>query len=266
MSVMAATVLVASSCSASHSATPAAQKAKTTPAVFIGPNAPAATSQPTLDAAISGLLTAEMQGNHAASFVLLSDEGRQSYKDIFRWRDRRAELPSVTGFKIAGSGKAPDSLEVLVDHHPGLNPFIGLSPATDHEEWVGRQEHGGWLVDPDATSDPILPPDSGVQGAVTAWIDAAQRCDKPSVVAAQAIEPILGVADAADQLCGTKLTFVPGPPSKVGPGTATQQLVAQYNADSLTWARSVSVTGGKAPIQVVVAPIGSTWKVVGVFS
>jgi hypothetical protein len=225
-----------------------------------------ATPRPTLDAAVSDLLTAEMHGDHAASFVLLSDEGRQSYKDIFRWRDRRAELPSVTGFKISGTGKTPGSLDVLVDHEPGLNPFIGLSPATDHEEWIGRQEHGGWLVDPDATSDPVLPPDTGVQGAVMAWVSAAERCDKTSVASAQAITPILGIANAADQLCGQGIAFQPGPPSKVGPGSATQQLVAQYNSDSLTWARSVSITGGKAPIQIVVAPIGSAWKVVGVFS
>src|SRR5450631_1294258 len=74
MSLMAGAVLVTSSCSASHAASTAAAKATATPAVFVGPNAPSATPQATLTAAVDALLSAETRGDHAASFVLLSDE------------------------------------------------------------------------------------------------------------------------------------------------------------------------------------------------
>jgi hypothetical protein len=54
---------------------------------------------------------------------------------------------------------------------------------------------------------------------------------------------------------------------EVGPlesGPTSAELVAQYTDAALQWARVVPVEGPTAPFKVVVAPIGSDWRVVGI--
>jgi hypothetical protein len=256
--------VVLGACTGGHASRPAPEGSGQVPT---NPNAPAPSPRDSLKAAVAELLAAEQRGDHASSFRLLDDEGRRTYPDVFRWRDRRNELPAVTGFRISGSGKAPDSLDVVVDHAPGLDPFVGLRPAHERETWTGRREHGGWLVAGDPTSsDPVLPPETGVVPAVMGWVQAAQACDTSTARARQGVEPLLGTGNAATQLCSQKITFTPGAVAKVRPGPATQQLAAQYNADALLWARSVTLTGAARPIDVIVAPIGDAWRVIGVFA
>ncbi len=193
----------------------------------------------------------------------LDDQARTTYRDAIRWRDRRSELPAVTGFHVQTASS--ESLVVTVDHKPGLDPFIGLSPAQDRQTWTGRQEHGGWLVDADPTADPVLPPESAVVPSVTAWLKAAESCDAAAARSHQAVDPLLGTGNATAQFCSQHVAVAAGTPSRVLPGLASEQVVAAYNADALVWARSVALTGGAAPINVVVAPMGTTWQVIGVF-
>jgi hypothetical protein len=262
--VTALMALGACSSSDKSAASKASDVAPTGAAVALNGALP--TPKATVRDAVTALLTAEQHGDHAASFLLIDDAGRADYPDVLRWRDRRNELPAITGFRIVGNGKAANSVDVLVEHAPALDPFIGLSPAQEHEIWVGRREHGGWLLDADATSDPVLPADSGVAPAAMAWLQAAKACDANAVNAAQGVTQLLGVGNAVDQLCAAKPVLDAGKPGPVKAGAATQQLVAQYNADAVGWARSVTLTGGTQPIDVLLAPIGDAWRVIGVFS
>ena len=97
-------------------------------------------------------------------------------------------------------------------------------------------------------------------------VQAAQACDASGVKANQGVTQLLGAGNAADQLCSANVTFTAGKPGPVQPGAATQQLVAQYNADAVGWARSVTLNGGARPISLLLAPIGDSWRVIGVFS
>jgi hypothetical protein len=255
-------------CSGSHATATSRPHPNTnaTPGPTPKPDAPASLPRPTLAGAVADLLAAERRGDHAASFVLLSDESRASYATISRWRSRRDEMPAVTGFNIAGRGHAVDSLDVVVDHPAGLDPFRGLSPATDHEIWIGRHEHGGWLVDANPAATPVLPADGGVAPAVNEWVKASESCDQPALKKLQAVDPLLGIGDASGQLCRQKLAFTISAPSKVPAGDMTQQLVAQYGSAALGWARVVTLTGAAAPIKVLAAPIGTTWQVIGAYT
>lgn len=215
--------------------------------------------------ALTALLGAEKGGDHASSFVLLSDEARSTYKDIHRWTNRRNELPAITGFRIEGAGKQPNSMSVLVEHTPGLDPFRGLSTAMDHETWVARSEHGGWLLDADPATTLVLPSDTTAGAGALAWAQAEQACDAKTAKTHQAIDPILGVASAPGQLCGHSATFSAGEAHRVPQGSESQDLIAQYSTDSLDWARAITVTGADHPFDVILAPIGNVWQVVGVY-
>jgi hypothetical protein len=263
--MLAMGVLTVAGCNARHAGTNSAPTS-TVPAAALGPDAPAPVARATLQNAVSALLSAEQRGDHAASFVLLSDESRATYGTISQWKSRRDEMPVVTGFDVAGRSKSTDSLDVVVDHPAGLDPFRGLSPAHDHEIWIGHHEHGGWLVDADPAATPVLPPESGAAPAVEAWAKASESCDEAALHHLQAVDPLLGVGDASRQLCRQHFAFTFSAPSRVPPGDMTQQLVAQYSADALVWARMVTLTGAPAPIEVLVAPIGATWQVIGAYA
>jgi hypothetical protein len=263
--ILATTLLVSVACSRGHGVAASPKSGTVTPAPT-GPGAPPAAAKQSLRDAVVALLTAEEHGDHAGSFVLLSDETRGVYRDIPRWKARRDEVPAVTGFTILGAGKAPNSINVLVDHVPGLDPYRGLSPAQDHQTWAGRVEHGGWLVDGDPDATPVLPGDSGVASAVNAWLHAAESCNAAAVRRVQAVDPLLGIGDAGQQFCGQQLTLTVSAPVTVPPGDMAQQLIAQYSSDALMWARAVTITGAPALIQVVLAPIGAGWQVIGVYA
>jgi hypothetical protein len=233
---------------------------------FIGQDAPQPAPASSLHEALRDLLSAEQRGDHAGSFVLLSDEARATYKDVHRWRDRRTELPTVAGYELAGKGPVADSLVAVVDHTAALDPFRGLSAARDRETWVGRQEHGGWVLDADPQTELLLPADSRAPTSAVAWAQAEQACDTAGAAAHQAVDPLLGMATAPAELCGHHVTFSAGPPRPVAGTLAAQDLIAQYTSDSLAWARVVTVTGADRPFEAVLAPIGDEWQVVGVYA
>jgi hypothetical protein len=264
--LLPALALVAAACS-SGSKTQAQAKSVSAVATgpFIGADAPAPVPKGTVKDAVAALLSAEQSGAHASSFVLLSDEARSTYKDIHRWTDRRNELPAVTSFHIEGAGKQTNSMNVVVDHTPGLDPFRGLSAATDHETWVARNEHGGWLLDADPSTTLVLPSDTATAVSALAWARAEQTCDTKTARSLQAIDPILGLASAPAQLCGHSATFAAGAAHRVPQGSESQDLIAQYSTDSLDWARAITVTGADHPFDVILAPIGNVWQVVGMY-
>jgi hypothetical protein len=48
-------------------------------------------------------------------------------------------------------------------------------------------------------------------------------------------------------------------------GSESQDLIAQYSTDSLDWARAITVSGADHPFDVILAPIGNVWQVVGIY-
>jgi hypothetical protein len=264
-SVILVLLLGAAACSGSAPRKAAARPTSAT-GPSVGPDAPPPAPAPSLRAAVQSLLSAEQRGDHAASFALLSDEARATYKDVHRWRDRRAELAGVTGYQLQGAGGVANSVVAVVDHVAALDPFRGLSAARDRETWVGRQEHGGWVLDADPQTELVLPSDNSAPAAAVAWATAAAACSAAGTALHQAVDPLLGRATAPAELCGHHVTFSAGPPRPVTGTLAAQDLIAQYTSDSLAWARAVTVTGADQPFTAVLAPIGDEWQVVGVYA
>src|SRR4051812_11663284 len=224
---------------------------------------PQPTPKPNLRAAVETLLTDEQRNDHAASFLLLSPGSRQSdFHNADLWAHRRSELAPITKFAI--EQQKGDTVVVLVEHKPGLDPFTGLAVAKEHQSWRGGEGAGGYLVDGGATLPPEDPPHDGAKPATLAWARAVQACDQAKAESQQAANPLFGSQPAAaGGLCHSTGDITVGAVSKLPPGPTSQDLVAQYSSDALEWARSVAVTAPSGSFHVLLAPIGTTWQVVG---
>jgi hypothetical protein len=212
--------------------------------------------------ALTALLTAEERGDHAASFTLLTAESRSTYADVDDWSRRRSQLPAVTGFTITST--EGDSVVALVEHEPGLDPFVGLRPARTRETWTARPESGAWRFDAEPSVEPILPDRGDAVDAALAWATAVQACDAQRTMSFQAVTRVFGLSEGADRLCGTA-GALGATATELPSGPPTADLVSQYTSDALSWAAAVRIEGTPVPFSVVLAPIGDDWRVVSVF-
>ncbi|HEX7133085.1 MAG TPA: hypothetical protein VF228_10945, partial [Iamia sp.] len=161
------------------------------------------TPQPTLRAAVELLLTAEQDADPAASYRLLGEELRGVYRDVAEWTVRRTQLPVPTGFEIE-DGDEEDTVTAIVTHEPGLDPFVGLSPARERQTFTGVEERGGWLVAAEPEVEILFPDDALATTAVTEWATAVQACDEAAADALQGIDEIFGSSVGAGELCGSE--------------------------------------------------------------
>lgn len=226
-------------------------------------NVPAQAPHPSVRAALEALLAAEQREDHAASFKLLSTEGRTVYRDVADWTTRRNELPPITGFTIVDA--RGDTTTALVEHTPGLDPFRGLSPAKERQTWKGRRERGGFLLDPDPEVEILLPAEAEAKRATEAWAGAVQACDEARARDLQAVAVLFGASEAAAKLCRSAGAVTTGRVLRLPPGPVSADVVAQYSADALEWARVVEVTGPVQAFHVVLAPMGDRWLVIGTY-
>jgi hypothetical protein len=222
---------------------------------------PGATPKPSPSAALNTLLGAEVRGDHDGSFLLLDASARRVYKDSADWKRRRSELPAITSFAVAPASS--NRAVAMVDHRPGIDAFIGLSPAHERQTWTARSVNGGWLLDADPTFEPVLPPDAAAAGTAKSWADAVQRCDQTSARKLQVATDLFGTADAATALCHSTGAVTTGAIGRLRAGPASADVVAQYTADVLQWLRTVDISGPTRGFRVVVAPIGDDWRVIG---
>ncbi|MBW3614213.1 MAG: hypothetical protein KY439_02760 [Actinobacteria bacterium] len=213
--------------------------------------------------AARALLEAEQAGDHESSFLLLSAAARKTHASAADWARRRQELPPITGFKI--EREEGDKVTALVDHQPGLDPFIGLSPARERQTWTAQKAKGGWLLEAEPQVEMLLPPTAAAKEAAVAWATALQNCDEAAARRLQVVGTLFGLSDAPSGLCRTPGAISAGSPEPLPPGPASQELVAQYGTEVFDWATAVPVTGPVRPFHLVLAPIGDTWQVLGLF-
>jgi hypothetical protein len=232
----------------------------TTPATDRGP---AATPRSTLAGAVTELLAAEQRGDHERSYRLLTADSRRRVGSETKWARLRTELPAITGFTI-GHGTGGDEVVATVQHQPGLDPFVGLSPGEEHQTWKGTRRGSGWLVDAAPRIVPVFPSEQAAPEVVRRWATAVQACNKSIARLAQGVDDIYGLSTGASQLCGSKGAVRVGSVQKLESGPTSADLVAQYTDDALQWARVVPVLAPTTPFKVIVAPIGHDWRVVGV--
>jgi hypothetical protein len=225
------------------------------------------------EAAVELVLRADADAQPERGHAVLDADGRRRYPTPASWAAALgSRLPPVS-FEIVGAAAvigSPDQatdVSVTVAHRPSLDPFAGLVPARSEQVWRAHRRDGGWRV----AAEPIdvrlvLPSDHTAPEAVRAWVDAVATCDGDKAQALQAVTPLYGPVDLASAPCRHPGRWTVGQPLSLDRSSDTATLLAAFGADATTWARVVPVGGPTKPFLAAVAPVGETWRVVGVLN
>ena len=236
--------------------TPAAvDPAAFTSATTVAPLGPPAASP---RAAVEGFLAAEIAGDRDASFVLLAALDRAKLVTPTAWRAAHTNLPDYVSSTVRAAG-SDGSVVTDVTLRPRLDPVTGVFPASATITWRPVAEDGGWRIDLSATSvEAHYPADTGAAPAALAWVRARQSCASDPAAARLLFDP-----DLAGALCHEAGSFQAAAPAPLSTLTNPAAVVDAYGPDASTFARVVRLSGPRT-LDVVTAPLGATWVVIGV--
>jgi hypothetical protein len=216
--------------------------------------------------ALRVFLDGQRDGDLDRAWSVVSERDRRRYPDVVDWQDANGVLPRVLGYTLDAPLVAGERAEVggTVQYEPRLDDIVGVVPARATAAWVVVRERGGWRVSVlDSIVDPVFPPAAGAVDAARAWADARQQCR----VAAQWEGGLVGIAPDSDAhgLCAAAGDVQVGAVRPLDDTVDAEPFLAAFGGDVLGWARVVPVTAPVA-LDVVLAPIGDRWSVVGVIN
>ena len=218
--------------------------------------APAASAQD----AVTRYITAEADGDAAASYALLADTDRRRAGSFAAWADEapdRLPVRSCSSIEIDGSTVITDTvLDARLDES-------GFVPARARIEWRPVKVDNGWLVSPTSTQvQAVLPPDADAASAVVTWLAARSK----GATTGQYDGSLLGRPTLLDALAGQTIALGDVRIGAVRPlGTAPDPQVAvnAFGPEAERFVRTVTVDA-PARLAVLVAPLGDAWRIVGV--
>lgn len=222
------------------------------------PDAPA--SSPT--DAVTAFLAAEVAGRFDTSYGLLSADDRAHAGGRIPWAESHANLPPLTGFSVDSVTVAGDEATVATrtDLRSSLDEVVGLVPAHAQASWISVREDGGWRVAYSRSRlVPQYPSDALASDAVREWVTARQACHQ----AAEWSGGLVGSDAFARRLCRASGAVALGAPTRLTDDTNASDLAAAFGPDVYAWARVVPVTA-PTRLEVIVAPVGERWLVIGV--
>jgi hypothetical protein len=223
---------------------------------------PPSAAAPTPDGAVGAFLALEVAEDYDGSYGVLSDVDRSNATSAAAWAAQHAALPAIVSYEITAVHQHADRADVAVRLvlRPALTADAGLVPGSATATFAAVAEDGGWRVAySDSTLVPQYAPATRAPGAVRSWVRARQDCR----TGPEYDGGLVGAPARAEALCGTRGAIGLGK-VRVLPDTAQDQpFLAAFGTDVHDWARVVPVD---TPVRmdVVVAPVGERWLVVGV--
>jgi hypothetical protein len=216
--------------------------------------------------ALATFLDAEQRDDFERSYALLVAEDQEQFPSRARWEDAHHGLPEVTSFGPVEQAEASDaSVTFRVDLalQPRLDETIGVVAASATGSFVARQVGpDDWRIAfSESSLIPHYPDDSGAREAAVTWANARQRCERST----EWEGGLLGdAAEAhAESLCHTTAAVRAGEPVSLDRASGTEPVLAAFGPEASIWARVVRVSG-PIDLDVVTAPLGEEWVVVGV--
>jgi hypothetical protein len=218
------------------------------------------------EAAVAAFLSAERAGDFAGSFALLSGT-EQRRSDLTEWTARHADLPEIVDFRVTGAPR-PTTGRVEVTARATLRPLldevVGLVPATADLTLATVREGDGWRVMfSESRFAPVYLDDATAAGDTRDWVEQRAGCAPAEEYAGGLLGA--GAVTLAAQLCDADGAIAVGAPERLPDSPDSDPYVAAFGPDVLDWARVVPVSS-PAPIDVVVAPVGERWLVIGASS
>jgi hypothetical protein len=223
---------------------------------------PPSAAPPTPDAAVGTFLALEVAQDFDGSYGVLSAPDRLDATSGVAWSAQHAGLPSITGYEITAVQQHDDRADVSarVQLRPELTANAGLVPDRATAIFSTVAEDGGWRVAySDSTLVPQYAPAARAPSAVKSWVRARQACR----TAAEYDGGLVGAPARADALCRARGSVRLGGVRTLPETAQDQPFLAAFGSAVHDWARVVHVD---APVRmdVVVAPVGERWLVVGV--
>jgi hypothetical protein len=216
--------------------------------------------------AVESFLTAEVDGEFDASWRLLSDADRELVEAPAIWRRAHATLPAMTSFDVVV--ETDRGVVADVGFVPELDETLGLVPARARLELETVVEGGGHRVVWSSRRTTPITIDAG--GAVTAtrsWVSGRLDCDRPGNEWRGGLVGN-GAPGAAEALCGQESVRVADEAQRLEDRYGIEPFVAAFGPEVAVWARTVQIecesrTSSCVDLDVVLAPIGEQWLVVG---
>lgn len=216
------------------------------PTVVVAPldaGSPGATSGPEV---ITRFLDAEVAGDEAAAWSLLSDDDRLAYPSPAIWADRSV-LGAVTDWEWLD--RSALTTEITLD--AGLSLTGGWTPNAVVVTWQTVEQNGHRVTLAASVTEPVLIDTAGALVAADAWLIDADRC-------ADLLPAGLAPASATfERLC--EIGGVSLAESVPVSGQLAVDLSLAYGSGADRWARTVPLETGES---LVVAAIGSDWVVI----
>jgi hypothetical protein len=228
----------------------------------VAPPQPADLTEPR--AALDAFLTAERKGDLMKSFASLSTPERDFYESVASWEVAHASMPEIEDFAIEAATIAGEHAQfaVSLSLRPRLDEVVGLVPARAEATYVVTRADDRWGVRlAESTLEPVYPADTGAAEAVEAWAKARQDCQATK----EWRDGLFGIAaeQRAQELCGTSDAVRVGTPTTLDRAIGTESILAAFGPEASSWARVVRVEA-PTPLDVVAAPVGDEWVVLGV--
>ncbi|HKE97517.1 MAG TPA: hypothetical protein VKG45_01090 [Actinomycetes bacterium] len=218
-------------------------------------------------AALAAFLGAQAKGDFARGYALLDRAGRARYPTVEDWvaaqDDRLQPTTWQVGAERAAAGGAVD-VRADVLHRAGVDPFSGLTPGRTDELWRLQREQGAWRVAADPLEQaPVLPSDRLAPAAVQSWLDRLAACDQAGAARLEAGGERYGPESLAQLPCREHGRWAAGAAAGLDQATDASSYVAAFGPDVQDWARLVPVHKEGTRFNVVVAPLGDGWRVLG---
>lgn len=240
-----------------------------------GPAGAAATSLPptapvrpgSARAALAAFLAAHARGDFAGAYRLLDQAGRERFPSVVDWIAEQDDRLQPTAFRVgaerpAGGGAADVRASVL--HRAGVDPFSGLTPGRTDELWRVHRERGAWRVGSEPLEQvPVLPSDRLAPAAVQAWLERLVACDQAGAARLESGGDRYGPAGLAELPCRERGRWSAGAATGLDQATDASAYVAAFGPDVQDWGRLVPVRKERTRFNVVVAPVGDGWRVLG---
>jgi hypothetical protein len=217
------------------------------------------------ESAVSTFAAAESSGAFAASYELLSRDDREAVPSRAAWVNAHAYLPRLHSYVPAAVESTGDEAIARGDasFEPALDEVRGLVAADATLELVAVREDGGWRIAyGQSRLVPRYAPESAAVDAVRQWATARQRCEAPAAELQHVT--VVGSPALAERLCRAVGELRVASPRRLGNRPDPSAVLAAFGAEADVWARSLAVSAGSVSLQVVVAPIGDRWQVIGV--
>lgn len=207
------------------------------------------------------------------AFALLAADERGRVGSALRFRQLLAqEGPWQSVALVTPNAGDPDPttstgrpVALFVTREPGLDEIRGLVAASAVVQLPVVREDGSWRVRWERRQ---VAPNYGadeqrLRGDVMAWVADRQRSCGTVASTSEYAGGLVGVVGLANSLCSTTARAVVAGIGDIYALDDPQPLLDSFGSASFDWARVVSLSA-PTPMDVIAAPVGDRWLVVGV--